>query len=173
MKAIASEIEEKVDELLACLDTDVKHIEESLSHLNELRSLVIKRDDATLGRLLESIRAGSSRHADHDAKRQAIRKDLAKMLGCEFERMTLTALASRVPESRKRQIKETQATLRALTEKLRKEHTSTALLLSECARFNNLLLKSVFNLGRTGGVYYDSSGGTKRQTAAALMSLQL
>lgn len=172
MRAIPSEIEDKVDELLACLDIDVRHIEENLLHLNELRGLVIKRDDVALGRLLESIRAKSGRYADHDSKRQAIRQDLAKMLGCELDQMILMALASRVPESRKGQIMEMQATLRTLTEKLRKEHTSTALLLSECARFNSLLLRSVFNLGRTGAVYYDSSGGTKRQTAAALMSLQ-
>jgi len=46
---------DKVDELLVILDKDTQQIQESLSRLNELRSLVIKRDDAALGKLLERI----------------------------------------------------------------------------------------------------------------------
>ena len=48
---------DKVDELLAVLDKDIEHIQRSLSRLNELRRLVIKRDDTALGKLLESIQA--------------------------------------------------------------------------------------------------------------------
>jgi len=47
MKSTATEIEAKVDELLSCLDKDSQHIQESLSQLNRLRSLVIKRDDVS------------------------------------------------------------------------------------------------------------------------------
>ena len=59
MKATSISIEDKIDELLAVLDTDIQHIQQSLSYLNELRSLVIKRDDTALGTLLGVIRAGS------------------------------------------------------------------------------------------------------------------
>ncbi len=173
MRTIASEIEEKVDELLVCLETDVRHIRESLSHLNELRSLVIKRDDVALGKLLESIRAKSNLYAGHESKRQSIRSDLANMLGCEFGQMTLTALASHLLEKRKEQVTDIQADLRSLTGELKKEHMSTAMLLSECARFNSLLLRSIFDLGQTGAVYYNSSGAAKRQMDTALMNLQL
>jgi hypothetical protein len=38
-------VEDKVEELLACLGKDAQHIEQSLSQLNQLRTLVIKRDD--------------------------------------------------------------------------------------------------------------------------------
>ena len=34
-------VESKVEELLACLDNDARHIEQNLSQLNELRRLVI------------------------------------------------------------------------------------------------------------------------------------
>jgi len=47
------------------------------------------------------------------------------------------------------------------------------LLLSECARFNNLLLKSIFDLGKTGAVYYNSNGATKQQTDMAFVNLHL
>jgi hypothetical protein len=172
MKTATIEIEEKVDELLACLDTDVKHMRESLANLNELRSLVIKRDDAALGKLLESIQAGANPYGDNESNRQAIRQDLANILGCDIGQMTLTTLASCLSEAKREQITEMQTKLRALTGELKKEHFSTAMLLSECSRFNNLLLRSVFDLGQTGAVYYNSNGATKRQVDTAFMNLQ-
>jgi hypothetical protein len=172
MKTATIEIEEKVDELLACLDTDVKHIQESLANLNELRSLVIKRDDTTLGKLLETIQAGANRYGANESNRQSIRSDLAKLVGCGVEQMTLSTLVSCLPEAKRERLTQMQTKLRALTEELKKEHFSTAMLLSECSRFNSLLLRSVFDLGQTGAVYYNSNGATKRQVDTAFMNLQ-
>jgi len=173
MKTIESEIEEKIDELLACLETDVRHMQESLSYLNELRGLVIKRDDVALGRLLESIRTRSGSFAGHERKRQSKRKELANMVGCKLEQITLSELATRVPQGARERVSAMQAKLRSLAEELKKEHMSTSMLLSECARFNGLLLRSVFDLGRTGAVYYNSNGATKRHVDTALMNLEL
>jgi len=172
MKATATEIDDKVDELLVCLNEDSRHIEQSLSRLNELRRFVIKRDDTGLGRLLESIQAESGRYRSHELKRQSIRGELARTLGCSLEQMTLSALEAILPEAKRARVSQMRATLRTLIEELKKEHLSTALLLSECARFNNLLLKSIFDLGQTGTVYYNSNGRTKRQTDTAFVNLQ-
>lgn len=173
MRTIDSEIEEKVEVLLVCLETDARHMQENLSHLNELRSLVIKRDDSALGRLLESIRAGSDLYAGHEQTRQSKRRELADLLGCNINQVTLTELASRLPQGAREQVIKMQAKLRSLAEELKKEHTSTSMLLSECARFNGLLLRSVFNLGRTDAVYYNSNGAAKRQLDTALVNLML
>ncbi len=173
MRTIGSEIEEKVDELLVCLETDARHIRENLAHLNDLRSLVIRRDDAALSKLLERIQAKSGKYEQHESKRQSIRRDLANMLGCEVWQVTLTALSSHLSETRREQTTEIQKELRSLTAELKTEHTSTAKLVSECARFNGLLLRSIFDMGRTGAVYYNSSGAAKRQVGTALMNLQL
>ncbi len=172
MKATAIEIEDKVDELLDALDKDSRHIQESLLKLNELRSLVVKRDDAALGRLLESIQAESDSYRSHESKRQSIRKDLADTLGCNLEQMTLSALEASLPEEKKAQVTRMKAKLKSLITELRKEHLSTTLLLSECTRFNNLLLKSIFDLGKSDVVYYNSNGATRRQTDTALVNLQ-
>ena len=95
------------------------------------------------------------------------------MLGCKTEQMTLTALTTYLPEGKKEPVVEIQTKLRSLTGQLKTEHVSTALLLSECARFNSLLLRSLFDLGQTESVYYNSSGAAKRQMDGALMNLQL
>jgi hypothetical protein len=172
MKVATIEIEEKVDELLVCLETDVRHMQESLSNLNELRALVIKRDDTALGKLLENIRAESNRYANHESSRQSMRKELAGILCCNFEQVTLSALKAYLPQAKKEQVTQMQTELKALTGELKKEHLRTALLLSECDRFNSLLLRSIFDLGQTGAVYYNSNGATKRQMDTAFMNLQ-
>ena len=186
MKATAVEIEEgprfakkpqnvdtdKVDELLIILDKDSKHVQESLSRLNELRSLVVKRDDAALGKLLERIHSESDSYRSHELKRQSIRKELATALDCNLEQMTLSRLEEVLPEEKKAQVTERKDKLRLLAGELKKEYLSTTMLLSDCARFNSLLLKSIFDLGKTGMVYYNSSGAAKRQTDAAFVNLE-
>jgi len=172
MRTAANGIEAKVDELLACLELDIRHIEESLLRLNELRSMVIKRDDAALGRLLEGIRAGSDAYRSNELKRQSIRQELADALGCDAKQMTLSSLEAHLPTVKWNQVAQAKEKLRSLVPALRKEHLSTALLLSECARFNNALLRSVFEIGKTGVVCYNSNGVTKRQIDAALVDMQ-
>ena len=173
MKPTATEIENKVDKLLTCLDKDSQHIQESLSQLNKLRSYVIKRDDSGLSKLLKLIQVDMSSYRNHESKRQKIRKELANAIGCNTEQMTLSALEARLPKGKKDQIIKKKAKLMSLIKELKKEHLSTILLLSECARFNNLLLKSIFDLGKTGAVYYNSNGATKPQTDMAFVNLHL
>ena len=44
-KMVANEIENKVADMLKCLDIDIEHIRKNLLRLNEMRGLIIKRDD--------------------------------------------------------------------------------------------------------------------------------
>jgi len=175
MKPATTSIEDKVDELLLVLDEDIRHIRQSLSRLNELRSLVIKRDDASLGKLLEFIRSESEGYRKHELHRRSIRKELAGALGCGLGQITLSKLetSTSLPQGKKDQVTEKKAKLKSLIKELKKEHLSTALLLSDCARFNRMLLKGVFNFGKTRTVYYGSNGATKQQNDMAFVNLQL
>ena len=173
MNAAAASIEDKVDRLLACLDQDARHMQESLLHLNEMRRLVIKRDEAALGKLLEGIQAGAGPCRDHELKRKSIRKELAETLGCDTGQMTLSAIQECLPQAKKDRVTRMKAKLRSLSAELRKEYLSTALLLSECARFNNLLLKGIFDLGKTESIHYNANGETKRQIDTAFVNLQI
>jgi len=172
MKATTIEIEDKVAELLAVLDKDIEHVQETLLRLNELRSLVIKRDDAGLGKLLEGIQAESDSYKSNESQRQSIRKELATAFGCNLEQMTLSRLEASLTKEKKAQVAERKARLSSLAKELKKEHLNTALLLSECTRVNSLLLKSIFDFGKTGTVIYNSNGHTKRQTETAFVNLQ-
>jgi hypothetical protein len=172
MRTTAIEIEGKVDELLAVLDKDIEHIQESLSALDELRRLVVKRDDEALGKLLEGIRSKSDIYKSNEVRRQSIQKELAKVLDCDFEQVTLTRLEAELDAEKRSKVSERKTVLRALTVQLKKEHQSTALLLSDCARFNRVLLNSIFKLCTAGTVTYDSNGFSKRQGDLAFVSLR-
>jgi hypothetical protein len=173
MKVTAIEIEERVDALLVCLNKDVQRLEEVLLQLDELRGLVIKRDDIALGKLLESIQRQAEAHRQHELNRQATRRQLATALGYDERQVTLSALETILPNATKDRILDVKAKIRSLMDRLRKEHLSTALLLSECARFNNLLLRGIFNLSKKECFSYGSNGTAKRQSDIALINLQL
>jgi hypothetical protein len=171
MKTPTIDIEKKVDELLVCLDNDMQNIEINLSYLNQIRALVIKRDDAGLEKLLENIHIRTDRLVKNQSSRQLLRKALASSLGCSFEQVTLSLLETSVSQEKKAQLIHKKRQLRTLTDRLKQEYASTAFLLSECARFNSLLLKNIFALDRA-AIVYNASGITKRQTDPAFVNVR-
>ena len=163
---------DKIDELLVALEDDSRRVRQVLSRLDELRGLVIKRDEAALGKLLETIGAESDTYSANESKRQSIRKDLADALDCTVEDMTLSRLESMLSGEKRSQVAAKKAELKALTGNLKTEHLRTAMLLSDCARFNSVLLRSVLELGQTGAITYGSNGATKHQTDTVFVNMQ-
>jgi len=162
----------KVDELLDVLDGDIARIQQNLLRLNKLRILVIKRDDVSLSRLLESIYAESDSYKNCELKRQSLRRELADALGCSLEEMTLSRLETAIGREKRQRIIERKVKLGSLIEELRREVLSTSLLLSECARFNNLLLKNILGFDDAETVTYNSSGSASRQSESALVNFK-
>jgi len=173
MSATAIPIQDKVDELLAVLDKDIQHIQDSFRWLKELRSLVIKRDYPAASSLLGSIRAQIDSYAANELERKSVREDLANALGCSASQMTLSALEAALPKEKKAQVTDRKTKLRTLINQLRCEYLCTALLLSDCARFNNLLLRALFNFGKKGTLYYKPNGATKRRANTTFVDMKL
>lgn len=172
MKPTNSDIELQVDELLKGLDADARNLQNSLSLLNELRGLVIKRDEVALRRLLKTIQTGAASTAEAGAQRESARRKLADSLGWQIGETTLSRLETVVSGRRRIEISEKKAQLMSLTGALRTEYSRTSLLLSECARFNRLLLENILQSGRTRGVTYASDGSTKQQSQTAFVNMQ-
>jgi hypothetical protein len=171
---VVLEIEGKVDKLLTCLDVDIQQIKQNISFLDEMRSLIIKRDDVALGKLLEKVQETSEGYIENETNRHSARKELADFLGVDLEQVTLSKIEESLPDTSKNKVIETREHLRLLIEELRKEYSSTIMLVSECARFNRLLLKSIFDLGKAGSCSYDARGTARRHDAdAAMMNLKL
>jgi hypothetical protein len=86
--------------------------------------------------------------------------------------MTLSRLETALSGDKKTEITQRKIKLQTLAGKLKKEHSSTAMLLSDCARFNSSLLKSILEFGQAGTITYSSRGFAERQTNPAFMNLQ-
>ncbi|MBN2271164.1 MAG: hypothetical protein JXN61_11150 [Sedimentisphaerales bacterium] len=173
MESIMPGMEAKVDDLLRVLDEDIRHVRASLERLDELRGLVIKRDQAGLGRLLEKIREETQEYSTNESKRELIRMGFAADLRCPVGDMTLSRLESLLGDQRRIEVGERQALLWSLMQELKKEHARTAMLLSDCARFNSVLLRSIVDPGNAGGGTYGSDGVKQVQTNSVFVSLQL
>jgi PAB1-binding protein PBP1 len=172
MKTAMNEIKDKVDRLLAILDEDIQHLQDNISTLNELRGFVIKRDDVSLQKLLENVQSESNSYKENELKRRLLREQLAAALGCSFAQVTLSKLETALSGEKKTEIAQRKIKLQTLAGKLKIEHSSTVMLLSDCARFNSMLLKGILEVGQTGTITYSSRGSTERQINPALMNLQ-
>lgn len=166
------EIENCVDRLFAVLDKDIEHIEENLSRLNELRSLVVRQDQDSLGRLLDRIQTEAKSQQHNDLKRYSIRKQLAFFLSCSAEEVTLTRVEATLSPSQKGGLVARKNELKKLTGTLKKEFLATQVLLSDCQRFNRTLLKSIFESGQSQNITYKATGKSERQTDTVFMNLK-
>ena len=172
MKMNRPQIDDTIDELLAVLDKDIEQLQLSVDRLNELRILIVKRDDKSLHRLLTAIRTDSEEYRHNESKRQATRAQLAALLGCSLQQMTLSKLQAIAPDENGARISETAEKLRSLSSSLKKQHAATALLLADCARFNRQLLQCILNRSHGGEVTYTASGSARRQVDAGFMNLR-
>ena len=173
MRISAVELENKIDKLLAHLEHDIEYLQSCLQYLDELRKNVVKRDEPALRDLLEVIQVESNSYKQHESARGVIRRELADYLGFGIGQVTLSALQKYLPENKQAQITASKTRLKALIYKLNKEYSSTMLLLSECSRFNSLVLKSIFAMAKTGGTTYCPKGTAKLQNDAAFVNLRL
>ncbi len=173
MRPTAVDIELQIDELLKGLDADAQHLQDSLSLLNELRALVIKRDEVALRRLLKTIQIRPKGITTGASQRESARKRLAGLLGWEVKETTLSRLETVISGRRRLDITQKKAQLMSLTESIRAEYARTAMLLSECTRFNRLLLDNILQSGRATGVTYTPDGTTKQQSQTAFVNMQI
>ena len=123
--------------------------------------------------LLDGIEAESESYKEQESCRRAIREELASSLGCSLEEMTLSRLEAGLLEGKRAEVTERKDKLRSLIGELKKEYLRTVMLLSDCARFNRLLLKSVFDLGNIEIITYGSKGDAERQRETAFVNMRI
>jgi hypothetical protein len=170
-RALRGAAQVKVAALLEVLDEDIRHVESTMSRLNALRALLLKREDAALQKLLEEVRGHAEPYQANERKREQLRKDLAVDLGCEESALTLSKLAGEFAgHALGVALADRQARLRSLTAQLKREHTLTVLLVRDCIRFNRSLLHVFLGSGG-GGATYGATGATKHESNGTLMSL--
>jgi flagellar biosynthesis/type III secretory pathway chaperone len=94
-------------------------------------------------------------------------------MDCGVSDVTLSRLEAVLPGEKRIQVAQRKVELRSLTEKLKKEHLKTTMLLSDCTRFNSELLRGILELGKTGAITYSSDGAAKHQSDSVFVSFEL
>jgi hypothetical protein len=173
MSTATTELQEKVNELLAVLQKDLEYIERNIVELDELRALVIKRDDSGLSKLLEQIRSRSQEYEANQKLREELRRQIAEILDWSVGEVRLGRLLQQVSAEQKVNVRQIRERLGSMISRLQKEHTSTVMLLSDLSRFNSILLDTILETGQVCGVTYNARGGAKRNGDIAFMNLQL
>jgi len=169
----SSIINHQSEGLLEVLDEDIRHLEQTLSSLDALRSLLIKRREADLEELLGAIRRQAEAYRPNEQKRRQLRQDLAADLGCDPGAVTLSRLQGELTEPLRTALAQRQVRLRSLAARLKQEYTLTVLLLRDCSRLNRSLLQALCGTAGRGGATYTPSGAARPPVAATLMSTQL
>ncbi len=165
-------VQTRVTVLLDVLDEDIRHVETTLVKLDTLRGLLIKRDDGALERLLEDIHKRGEEYAATERRRQDLRRDLATDLGWKEGDVTMTNLLTQVAGHLRSALAERQTRLKVLIARLKREHALTALLISDCGRFNRSLLQVFLGPFGKAGATYSPTGAAQRPAGMALLNMQ-
>jgi len=172
MRIMTNKIDDKIDEFLNVLTNDARQLQRNISWLDELRGLVIKHDDVALQNLLETIQSQASCCKGNELKRQILQKELAILFDCDSGKMTLSRLEVELSGGKKIQVAQMKAKLQALVKELKEEQLSTTMFLSDCSRFNSLLLKNVLELGSAKGIIYSPSGFAEQNANTGFVNMQ-
>ncbi len=170
--AIPTPLREKAEALVDVLDIDIQHLTDSLTHLDSLRSLVIKRDEAGLNDLLDAIRIESTGYQGNERRRQCLRQELADLLDCPLSELTLSRLEQYMPDPWPHTLAQRKQSLRELTSQLRQEHMRTSWLLRDCTRLNGMLINAVLNPGQDNTLTYTGAGQSRQHRENGLMNLK-
>jgi hypothetical protein len=165
------QIEKDIAEMLEILDADITNTESDINILNELRGYLVSRDEKNMLRLLYAVRSIIQNRQDNQAKRFNVRRKLAQSLGCAVEKLTLSKLCDYIEEPFKAAIAERRNVLVQIVERFKTEYEATVFLLSDCARFNSLLLRSLVDFGSAESTTY-KPGKVNRVDSAAFINTQ-
>jgi hypothetical protein len=161
-----------VEELLVVLVEDIEHISSMLQRLDQLRGAVIKKDENFLRQLLDAIQDETEKHNMIESRRSDVRRKLAISLGCDETEMNLSKLCLYLEPGPRKMVEVKQVELKQLAEKLKREHTITAMLLNECTRLNSMMLRGIFTKGNP-SVTYNARGNASWQSQREIVNLRL
>jgi len=172
MQTLSLEFDNYIDPLIAVLDKDIEHIDSTVEMLDQLRGMVIKRDDKGLNLLVEKARIKSQNYTAIENRREMIRGELARIWGCRVSEMTLTKIIQILGPERSEQIRRTRDRLQRRLERFKAEHLSTYMLLSECSRFNGEMLSALLS-GRSDETTYNRRGSMNRHNGQSFVNMKL
>jgi hypothetical protein len=161
-----------LEAFLAFLDEQERLLGQTLERLNALRAAVIRRDEETLGTLLEQTRCDADRHRTVTLEQRALEQRLVEAIDGLSLPITLSRLCAALHGPTRTLFEQKQRALREIAHRVQLEYASTELLLRQCARCNRQLLDAI--VGRSSRTLtYDAQGQSRREAHRGLVSVKL
>jgi len=170
MTSFGGDTVRQLDELLTLLETDTQYLRTSLQRLDQLRALLIKRDEPGLSELLRTVQAESALYQANELRRRQLGRTLASALGLPAEKLRLSDLQGYLPDEKRQILARKHSELRELVQRVHREYEKTAMLLAELARFNRQLLEAVVTISGQSIITYQANGSAKFSADAAFIN---
>ena len=161
-----------IGELESVLDEEILLLEQKRRQLEDMGGAILDRDDDSLGRSLEEAEQTTQRQQAADLRLQALRNTFAEVLNLPAKQVRLSDIAETVDQAQRQTIEYRRQQIILLAEEVQKKHLETALLLSECARINQLMLESLFPQHQEASTYRPD-GRELSDTDASLLDTEL
>jgi hypothetical protein len=165
-------MQQALEEVQAFLDVQTAYMRETLDRLDALRAAVIRRDENALEELSAQVQMESARKARYERATQMLRQKLSVVLNCPAEAVCVSRFCEHLPAETRQAVVSRQSMLQGLVRRLNKELCATDSLLRECARFNRVLLNSLFGNNQQTATY-DSRGVSRWTLQGSLMNMRL
>ncbi len=165
-------MQQALDEVNAYLDAQTDYVRQALERLDTLRAAVIRRDENALEELSGQVQHESVRKTQQEQSLQILRQKLAAVLHCKAEAVCLSRFSEYLPSEERQAMSSRQKALQELVRRLNNELCATDSLLRECARFNRLLLNSLFGNSEQSATY-DARGVNRWSVQGSLMNMRL
>lgn len=163
---------EMVEDLLALLGQEIRLLQKRHEQFCELYEVILKRNNERMETLLEEMTRLQQDQADLDGRLQAVRGVLARAIGAPEDAMRLGDLAHHLDPSRAQTLQSLRNQIIQLAEKLERKHLDTAVLLSECARVNRMLLEGLLPAPETVQTY-GQKGNSPWSAGAGLVDAEM
>ncbi|MCD4823810.1 MAG: flagellar protein FlgN [Phycisphaerae bacterium] len=153
MKENNSQLHEMAGELLSLLDEEIGLLHIRCRQFDSLYDAILHRDNPALETLLEEMANSQQDQAELDTQLEALRIILAKSLECDPKELKLSMLSDNLDQPLATEVEYKRQQIILLAEKLKRKHLDTALLLSESARINRMLLEGLLPNNETVTTY--------------------
>jgi hypothetical protein len=160
-----------VGELLQVLDEEISLLDLRCEQLEKLTRTILDRDNAAMEQLLDAIERAQQAQASADARLSVVRGSLAAELDLPAKELRLSGLAQRLPDELALAVDSRRRRIIGLANAVRRKNLEAAIVLSECARINHLLMQSLFPR-ESSVTTYQQDGPRTWRTGAALIDAE-
>jgi flagellar biosynthesis/type III secretory pathway chaperone len=172
MRAYDAASETLVGDLTDMLDREIDLLGTKTRLMDALGQAVVRRDDRTVEQLMADIERIQSDQDAADSRLTALRRTLARQLGMEQDAPRLREVLDQLPADQAALLEQRREHILVLGEQLRRGHLKLAMLLSECARINRMMLAAV-SAGSEPVTTYDAEGAACNPAGPGLLDQEL